>query len=125
MNARSKSAMTLIRCAFFAALALTAVIALYPNLTLPEPALTRGFTDKIYHVIGFVALIFLAGNAWQSSIRLMISMVCLALMMELLQFLAEGRGVFITDLVANFVGVAVGLLLLHMTRAWRRCSEPR
>ena len=82
--------------------------------------MTRGYTDKLYHVAGFVLLVVLAGNAWRLSLRFMLSMVGLAIILELSQFLVEGRGVFWIDFAANLIGVVVGLLLLQTMIMLRR-----
>ena len=106
------------RVAFWPALALIAVAALYPNLTLPEPSLTRGFTDKICHVLGFVVLVMLASIAWQWTLRLALSFVVAAVGLEFAQFLIQGRGVSLDDMLANLAGVMVGTSLLWMRARW-------
>lgn len=125
MPARNRPIILLTRCVFFLALASIAVAALYPNLKLPEPILTRGFTDKIYHALGFIALVWLAGTAWEWTYKLMLVLLALAITLELSQFLTEGRGVFLDDVMANIGGVAIGAMLLWMTTAWQQRRTKR
>lgn len=108
----TRPATALIRFSFWAALLVIAGFALYPDLRLPEPAMTRGFTDKIYHVLGFMILVLLAGTAWRFGPRLGSGLVLSAIALEPLQLLTRGRGVFLADAIANLVGVAFGMLLL-------------
>jgi len=109
----------LMRCVFCVVLASIVTAALYPNLRLPEPVLTRGFTDKIYHVLGFITLVWLAGTAWRWTYKQTIVLLAFAVVLELSQFLTEGRGVALADMMANVIGVALGLMLLWMMAAWR------
>jgi len=119
MLARNQPITLLMRCVFCVVLASIVTAALYPNLRLPEPVLTRGFTDKIYHVLGFITLVWLAGTAWRWTYKQTIVLLAFAVVLELSQFLTEGRGVALADMMANVIGVALGLMLLWMMAAWR------
>ncbi|MGH1484017.1 MAG: rhomboid family intramembrane serine protease [Geminicoccales bacterium] len=109
----------LMRCIFCVVLASIVVAAFYPNLRLPEPIVTRGFTDKIYHVLGFLILVWLAGTAWRWTYKQTIVLLVFAVALELSQLLTEGRVVDRADMMANVIGVALGLMLLWMMAAWR------
>lgn len=100
------------RIGFWAGLIVVAGLALYPDLTLPEPAATRGFTDKLYHGSGFAVLAVLAGAGWGLRARVISIIVLLAIGLELLQIFSHGRGIFLSDMVANLFGAGLGLLLV-------------
>ena len=93
---------------------LVAGFALYPNLQLPEPALTRGFTDKIYHIVGCMMLVLLAAGAWRIPIWVLCLALPLSIALELIQILAPGRGVHVGDMMANLLGVTLAILLLFL-----------
>ena len=116
MHARSPircaNSVLLFRIGFVVIAALLAGFALFPNLTLPEPTLTRGFTDKIYHVVGCAMLVILAVEGWSLARRFAGLALPLSFGLEGLQAFAPGRGVHIADSLANVAGVAIGLLLL-------------
>ncbi|MEM9354925.1 MAG: VanZ family protein [Pseudomonadota bacterium] len=92
--------------------ALVSGLALFPNLTLPEPALTRGFTDKIYHFIGCALLVILAVEGWSLARRLAFLALPLAFSLEWIQAWVPGRGMHVADSVANVAGVSIALVLL-------------
>lgn len=119
MLARNQLLTLLMRCVFCFALASIVAVALYPNLKLAEPILTRGFTDKIYHVFGFMALVGLAGTAWRWTYKQTAALLSFAVVLELSQFLMEGRGVALADMMANVAGVVIGLVFLWVISAWR------
>ena len=114
MDARRPIITCLLRLGFCLTALLVAGLALYPNLQLPEPALTRGFTDKVYHVAGCMTLVLLAATGW----RLPIWALCLALPLsvglEIIQSVAPGRGVHVADMIANLGGVSLAILLLAL-----------
>lgn len=102
----------LLRLGFLGTAALVAGLALFPYLTLPEPAITRGFTDKIYHVIGCALLVILAVEGWSLARRSAFLALPLSFSVEWIQALVPGRGVHIADSVANVVGVCIALVIL-------------
>jgi membrane associated rhomboid family serine protease len=104
----------LCRLAFCVTIFLVAGLALYPNLQLPEPQLTSGFTDKIYHVLGCALLVFLATRGWCLNFRLARLALPLSPGLELIQWIVPGRGVHVSDMMANLVGVGSALLVLWL-----------
>jgi VanZ family protein len=107
------------RIGFLLTAVLLAGFALFPHLTLPEPTLTRGFTDKIYHVGGCALLVILAVEGWPLARRFAGLAVPLSFGLEWLQAFVPGRGVHLADSLANVAGVSAALLLLM---AFRRLS---
>ncbi|MGI9449873.1 MAG: hypothetical protein ACR2QH_04425 [Geminicoccaceae bacterium] len=114
MNARRSLTTCLLRFGFCAAALVVAGFALYPNLQLPEPALTRGFTDKIYHVVGCMTLVLLAATGWRVPIWALCLALPLSIGLEFIQGVAPGRGVHVTDMIANLGGVSLALLFLAL-----------
>jgi len=110
----------ILRFGFFLALLVTIVFALYPELKLPEPKLTRGMTDLLYHGLGFMGLSLIGGLAWRSASILPFGLSLGAVALELAQFFSPGRGVHFHDIVASLTGVAFGLSLLFLMRQVRR-----
>lgn len=119
MERRSLSYFAL-RIVFFTFLMVTIVVALFPELRLPEPKLTRGMTDLIYHVLGFAGLSYIGGMAWRSVYGLVIGLTFGAIALELAQHFSPGRGVHLHDILANLSGVACGISLFMMTNQIRR-----
>lgn len=112
MHARPLKSVLFFRIGFFVTAALLAGFALYPNLTLPEPVSTRGFTDKFYHVGGCALLVMLAVEGWSFARRFAVLAMPFSFGLEGLQAFVPGRGVHIADSLANVAGVAAGLMLL-------------
>ncbi|MEM9153685.1 MAG: VanZ family protein [Cyanobacteria bacterium P01_F01_bin.33] len=112
MHAPTSKYVILLRIGFFGTAALVAGLALFPYLTLPEPAITRGFTDKIYHFVGCAVLVILAVEGWSQARRLAILALPLAFSLEWIQALVPGRGIHIADSIANVAGVSIALILL-------------
>ena len=114
MNARRPIITYLLRLGFCLTALVVTGLALYPNLQLPEPTLTRGFTDKVYHVVGCMTLVLLAETGW----RLPFWALCLApplsVGLEFIQSVAPGRGVHVADMIANLGGVSLAILLLAL-----------
>lgn len=104
----------LMQMSFFIALCLVAGLALYPNLQLPEPSLTRGFTDKIYHVLGCAVLALLAAKGWRLRMRVLYLAIPLSVGLEFIQGLVPGRGVHFADMLANLAGVILAILILSL-----------
>ncbi len=114
MNARRSIKTYLLRLGFCVTAFVVAGFALYPNLQLPEPALTRGFTDKIYHVVGCMTLVLLAVSAWRIPTWALCLAFPLSVVLEFIQGVAPGRGVHIADMIANLGGVGLAILFLSL-----------
>lgn len=104
----------LLRLGFYVTAVVVAGFVLYPNLQLPEPALTKGFTDKIYHVIGCMTLVLLAAAAWRVPTWMLLLAIPLSVGLEFIQGVAPGRGVHMADMIANMAGVALAMVLFTL-----------
>lgn len=110
----------------FFVLVLGAVIglALYPNLRLPELAPTGKHTDFFYHMTAFLLLTASAAIAVSRSLGVVASMAAFAIILELLQAIVPGRGVFLIDAIASLLGVLLGVLLVTLAiEFWHRYSD--
>lgn len=104
---------TMLRLAFWLALAVTLVMALLPN----PPAMRA--TDKVQHMAAFAALTFLAALGFPS-LRLRVIFVCMAalgLAIEVLQMIpALHRDAQAADWLADCAATAATLLLCGALR---------
>lgn len=123
MNALHPIKTPLFRLGFLLTALLVAGFALYPNLQLPEPTLTKGFTDKIYHVLGCMTLVLLAAGAWRIPIRVLCLALPLSIVLELIQNVAPGRGVHIGDMIANLGGVVLAICFLLLRSDVREVTK--
>lgn len=114
MNAHRSAKAYLLRLGFCVTALLVAGFALYPNLQLPEPTITRGFTDKIYHFVGCMSLVLLAATAWRVPTWVLCSAFPLSVILEFIQGVVPGRGVHVADMIANLGGVALAVLCLSI-----------
>ncbi|MGI9486238.1 MAG: VanZ family protein [Geminicoccaceae bacterium] len=95
-------------------------LALYPNLRLPEFTPSGEYSDFVYHMIAFLLLTVSATIALDRNVLVVISMVSLAIALELLQAFVPGRSVFLIDVGASLLGVLFALLTMQI---WRRLSH--
>ena len=114
----------LLKAAFFGTAAAVAVLALYPRLQLPEPALTRGWTDLLEHGLAFLVLSVLAGLLWRPLWRVAGSLALAAAAIELLQIAIPGREVSAADLAAGLAGLALGLAAIALLARRHQTGEP-
>jgi len=114
----------LLKAAFFGITAAVAVLALYPRLQLPEPALTRGWTDLLEHGLAFLVLSVLAGLLWRPLWRVAGSLALAAAAIELLQIAIPGREVSAADLAAGLAGLALGLAAIALLARRHQTGEP-
>ena len=114
MNAHRSAKMPLLRLGFCVTALVVAGFALYPNLQLPEPAVTKGFTDKIYHIVGCMLLVLLAAAAWRIPGWLLYFAFPMSVILEVIQGVSPGRSVHVTDMLANLGGVALAILCLSI-----------
>lgn len=117
MTHRPDTIGSLTRFGFFLTAVVAAGLALYPNLQLPEPSLTRGFTDKIYHFVGCMLLVLLAARGWQLPLRYLLLALPLSMSSEFVQGLVPGRGVHVADMASNVAGVTLAMFILSMVTA--------
>lgn len=117
MKHRPEIIRSLFRFGFCVTAIVVAGLALYPNLQLAEPSLTRGFTDKIYHTVGCMLLVLLAARGWHLRLRCLVLALPLSMSLEIAQGLVPGRGVHLADMLSNFAGVTLAILILSMMTA--------
>ena len=99
-------------------------LALYPNLRLPEFTPSGEHSDFVYHMIAFLLLTVSATITLDRIVFVAISMVTLAIALELLQAFVPGRSVFLIDVGASLLGVLLGTLFASLTmQIWRRLSH--
>lgn len=112
------------RFLFGTALIVLTILALYPDLVLPEFAPSGRHTDFFYHMLGFLVLATTALAATGRTAFVLISMAILAVMLELLQMFVPGRGVFVIDVIASLLGVGLSWPLFVIStygyRWWTR-----
>ncbi len=123
MNAHRSVRTYLLRLSFCVAALVVAGFALYPNLQLPEPALTRGFTDKIYHLVGCMTLVLIAATAWRVRIQTLCLALPLSVVLEVIQGVAPGRGVHVADMIANLGGFVLAILILFIGNKERESAK--
>ncbi|NJO35662.1 MAG: hypothetical protein HC869_23880 [Rhodospirillales bacterium] len=100
------------------------ILALYPNLKLPDYLLLGQHADFLYHVIGFFVLTAAAAVAMNKFAPTVAAIAALAIGLEMLQALVPGREVFLSDLVASLLGVTLSALFAPFAmQVWRRCAR--
>jgi len=104
------------RAVFWVLAAIITTLALYPRLTLPEPAATEGTTQYYNHVLAFSTLIIVGSLAWGLRRHLVAGVTAGAIGLELAQTLSPGRQMTVSDMLASLAGVAIGCALLLLLR---------
>ena len=97
----------LAKTAFFIGLAVVLALSLIPNETRPE----TGLWDKWEHILAYGVLALAGGigfKGWRSLLVLGLGLVILGAGLELAQSVIPDRDGSLTDVLANFVGVAIG-----------------
>jgi VanZ family protein len=98
-------------------------LSLMPNDQLPD----AGFSDKVNHILAYVALSLWFGGIMvrRSYLLIVLALVAFGVMIELLQgWTGAGRQAEALDLGANAVGIAAGLLLaITPLGRWARWLE--
>ena len=98
-------------------------LALWPRMTLPEPAATQGATQYFHHVGAYLVLMLVGAAAWGLRDTLVIGVTLGAIGLELAQTLSPGRQTAVVDMVASLAGVAFGYGLTRLAlRALERCQ---
>lgn len=85
-------------------------LSLMPNDRLPEP----GFSDKVNHILAYVALALWFGGILprRSYLKLVLALMAYGVLIEVLQWwMAWGREGELLDVGADAAGIAAGLLL--------------
>ncbi len=98
------------------AMAAILVLALLPPGTVPEPA-----GDKVNHVLAFASLTLLCHGALSGRPRrVTVLMIGFGALIELLQALTPYRQFSVLDLVADAVGITLGLAIAALIVGARR-----
>lgn len=92
-----------------------AVLSLLPA----KVAITTGWSDKIEHGLAFAALAILWQLAWPKVRGLLIIALSVSYgaFIELAQTFSPGRHADVWDLLADAVGVGLGMFIIH---GWKR-----
>lgn len=107
--------------AFAAGAIIVAVLSLLPQDVMPHV----GFGDKIQHLIAYLCLALAGGIAFpdrRSFLALAVGLVALGIVLEFGQAVVPGRFTSIGDVVANTVGVLLGLTIARFAVPWFRSS---
>ena len=107
------------------------ILSLVPGEQLPR----TGTTDKLNHVLAYVAMALWFGGIFARRVHVRIALVLLAYgaLIELLQlWMAWGREAELLDLGADAAGIAAGLMLAltpagrwaFWVESWQRQSAP-
>jgi len=105
---------TMARVVFWVLATIITALALYPRLTLPEPAVTEGTTAYYNHVFAFTTLIVVGAIGWGLRRRLVGGVAVGAIALELAQTLSPGRETSLVDLLASLGGVALGCAVAYV-----------
>lgn len=113
------------RCLF----TLLAVSVLALALLPAAPKLPSLGWDKLNHIAAFVALAFAARFAFpqarQLNLRLTLALLAFGVAIELAQSLTPDRTADAADLVADGIGIAIGLTVAAMAWRWLRRGPPQ
>jgi len=101
------------RLSFWIVVALLLYLTITP--TPPKPIHIPQI-DKLYHCIAFTGTTFLLLAAYQSVKQYWVIalMTSLGVIIEIIQYFVPGRGFSIADMVADFVGVLVGVTVFKI-----------
>jgi VanZ family protein len=98
-----------------------ACLSFMPN---PNPTLSTGW-DKANHAFGFAALAVAGamaaagGTAWLRHGGMPLLLLAFGVFIEAVQFFVPGRSTEFADVVADAIGIAIGLAVVA---AWRRLA---
>jgi len=105
--------------AFFIGLVAVIALSLLPHETTPE----TGMWDKLNHALAYGVLAMLGGfgfKGWRSLLMVGIGLVVLGAGLELAQSVIPDRTGSTYDVLANFVGVAIGSVATVGTNTFLR-----
>ena len=107
------------KIAFFIGLITVIALSLLPHETTPE----IGMWDKLNHALAYGVLAVLGGfglEGWRSLLMVSIGLVVLGAGLELAQSVIPDRTGSTYDVLANFVGVAIGSVATVGTNTFLR-----
>lgn len=127
MNAMHKLAAFLrpaLPAVFWLGLALTTVVGLMPGSSLPQALL---FWDKAQHGIAYSLLAMSGALAFPRTLtKLCLALVVHGVLLELLQSLfCRGRYGDVYDILADSIGVFIGLMLYKLIASRRLLGAPK
>lgn len=105
---------------------LISVAAILYLATTSEPYLVPASSyDKVNHLIAFAELTVLSRLAWPGThpIRLILLLIAFGLLIEIIQSQLPYRDFSLADVVADAVGVVIGLLPWPGLRGWTTTRE--
>jgi len=85
----------------------------------PGPEISTG-ADKLDHVAAFFALAFTAALGWGRLRATGFGLLAYGVLIELLQSRIPGRSAELTDVVADAIGIALGLAAFALVAWWAR-----
>ena len=100
-----------------------AVASLYPTNSVELP--WGGFEgdDLVLHGIAYGVLVILGGMLWCQLHWVAAAVLVYSTLLEGLQYFVPGRGVHLSDLAANVVGVFAGLAIVALWRSQQAVPE--
>jgi hypothetical protein len=122
---RRTSLQTRVCVVFWVLAAIITALALYPRLTLPEPAATEGTMQYYNHVLAFSTLIIVGAVGWGLQRRLIGCVAIGAIALELAQTFSPGRETALADLLASLAGVVIGCAVAYLAGLVLRRTDIR
>ena len=113
----------LARLAFYLGILLVIALSLIPQDAMPDPETW----DKANHVAAYGAIAVAGGLGYRSRralLRIALGLLLLGAGLELAQSVLPGRVASVADLLANAIGIALGLLLAVAAHALRSRIGP-
>jgi len=90
----------------------------YLSLTPAPPAIVQTFSDKLLHTTGYLALYLSCSLAYPfATKRKILSLLGYSVLIEIMQHFIPHRGFSLLDILANALGLALGLILVRLVQA--------
>ncbi len=105
---------------FWVIVGVIAAIALYPQLTLPEPQATERMAQYCNHALAFSVLMLVGAVGWGLRRSLVAGVTLDAIGLEIPQIFSPGRQTTLPDILDSLAGVAFGCILAFLSLAFLR-----